>query len=37
MSTMRFIIDIRGIDANENNDLRVDLLGKNIRITVLKK
>ncbi len=30
------IIDIRGIDANENNDLRVDLLGKDIHITVLK-
>jgi len=30
------IIDIRGIDAIENNDLRVDLLNKDIRITVLK-
>ncbi|MBT4524156.1 MAG: 50S ribosomal protein L10 [Phycisphaerae bacterium] len=30
------IIDIRGIDANENNNLRVDLLDKNIHITVLK-
>lgn len=30
------IVDIRGIDANENNDLRVDLLGKDIHITVLK-
>ena len=30
------VVDIRGIDANENNDLRVDLLGKNIHITVLK-
>ncbi len=30
------IIDIRGIDANENNDLRVDLHGKDIHITVLK-
>jgi len=30
------IIDIRGIDANENNDLRVDLLQKDIHITVLK-
>ncbi len=30
------IIDIRGIEANENNDLRVDLLGKDIHITVLK-
>ena len=30
------IIDIRGIDANQNNDLRVDLYGKDIHITVLK-
>jgi large subunit ribosomal protein L10 len=30
------VIDIRGIDANDNNDLRVDLLGKDIHITVLK-
>ncbi len=30
------IIDIRGIEANENNNLRVDLLGKDIHITVLK-
>ena len=30
------IIDIRGIDANDNNDLRVDLFGKDIHITVLK-
>lgn len=30
------IVDIRGIDANTNNELRVDLLGKDIRITVLK-
>jgi large subunit ribosomal protein L10 len=30
------IIDIRGIDANDNNKLRVDLLGKDIHITVLK-
>ncbi|MBC8201162.1 MAG: 50S ribosomal protein L10 [Planctomycetes bacterium] len=30
------VIDIRGIEANENNDLRVDLLGKDIHITVLK-
>ena len=30
------IVDIRGIDANENNDMRVDLLGKDIHITVLK-
>ncbi len=30
------IIDIRGIEANENNDLRVDLLNKDIHITVLK-
>jgi large subunit ribosomal protein L10 len=30
------IIDIRGIEANTNNELRVDLLRKDIRITVLK-
>ncbi len=30
------IIDIRGIEANENNNLRVDLLNKDIHITVLK-
>ncbi|MGY8757231.1 MAG: 50S ribosomal protein L10 [Phycisphaerales bacterium] len=30
------IVDIRGIDAIENNDLRVDLLGKDIHVTVLK-
>jgi large subunit ribosomal protein L10 len=30
------IIDIRGIEANDNNDLRIDLLGKDIHITVLK-
>tara|TARA_B100000959_G_scaffold280583_1_gene342679 strand:+ start:367 stop:912 length:546 start_codon:yes stop_codon:yes gene_type:complete len=30
------VVDIRGIGANENNDLRVDLLGKDIHITVLK-
>ena len=30
------VIDIRGIGANENNDLRVDLQGKDIHITVLK-
>jgi len=30
------VIDIRGIEANANNELRVDLLHKNIHITVLK-
>ena len=30
------LIDIRGIEANKNNDLRVDLLNKEIHITVLK-
>lgn len=30
------VIDIRGIDANQNNDFRVDLLNKHIRVTVLK-
>jgi len=34
--TDALIIDIRGIDANENNNLRVDLFGKDIHITVLK-
>ena len=30
------IIDIRGIEANDNNNLRIDLHGKDIHITVLK-
>jgi|TARA_B100000959_G_scaffold265362_1_gene306788 large subunit ribosomal protein L10 len=30
------VVDIRGIEANDNNDLRIDLLGKDIHITVLK-
>ena len=30
------LIDIRGIEANTNNELRVDLLKKDIHITVLK-
>ena len=30
--TDALIIDIRGIDANENNNLRVDLFGKDIHI-----
>ena len=30
------VIDIRGIEANTNNELRVDLQQKDIRITVLK-
>jgi large subunit ribosomal protein L10 len=30
------VVDIRGIDANENNDLRLDLQTKDIRITVIK-
>lgn len=30
------LIDIRGIEANKNNELRVDLLQKDIHITVLK-
>ena len=34
--TDALIIDIRGIDANENNKLRVDLFDKDIHITVLK-
>ena len=30
------LIDIRGIEANTNNELRIDLLQKDIHITVLK-
>lgn len=30
------LIDIRGIDANENNALRLDLARKDIRITIVK-
>ena len=30
------MVDIRGIDANANNSLRVDLIKKNIRVTVVK-
>ncbi|MHC4127637.1 MAG: 50S ribosomal protein L10 [Planctomycetota bacterium] len=30
------LIDIRGIDANENNALRLDLADKAIRVTVIK-
>ena len=30
------LVDLRGIDANTNNALRVDLAHKGIRITVLK-
>jgi len=30
------VVDLRGIDANENNNLRVDLLKKDIRVTVVK-
>ncbi len=30
------LIDIRGIDANDNNTLRLDLGKKDIRITVVK-
>jgi large subunit ribosomal protein L10 len=30
------VIDIRGIDANVNNDMRVDLQKKQIRVTVLR-
>ncbi len=30
------LIDIRGIDANENNVFRIDLARKDIRVTVLK-
>ena len=34
--TSGLLIDIRGIEANTNNELRVDLLKKGIHITVLK-
>jgi len=30
------IVDIRGIDANDNNELRTDLANKQIRVTVIK-
>ena len=30
------IVDIRGIEANKNNELRLDLAEKNIRVTVIK-
>ena len=30
------LIDLRGIDANENNALRLDLAAKSIRVTVVK-
>lgn len=30
------LVSIRGIPANENNDLRIDLLKKDIRITVIR-
>jgi len=30
------LIDVRGIDANDNNSLRLDLAKKDIRITVVK-
>jgi len=30
------LIDIRGMDANENNALRLDLGAKNIRVTIVK-
>ncbi|MHC4446491.1 MAG: 50S ribosomal protein L10 [Planctomycetota bacterium] len=30
------LIDIRGIDANENNAFRIDLAKKDIRVTVIK-
>ncbi len=30
------LIDIRGVDANENNALRLDLGAKNIRVTIVK-
>mgnify|MGYP002879934511 FL=1 len=30
------LIDIRGIPANDNNELRLDLLKKDIRITVIR-
>ncbi len=34
--TEAMIIDVRGIEANENNRLRSELAGKQIRITVVK-
>lgn len=34
--TEAVVVDIRGIKANENNSLRMDLLSKDIRVTVIK-
>ena len=34
--TSGLLIDIRGIKATTNNELRIDLLQKDIHITVLK-
>ncbi len=34
--TSAVLIDVRGIDANQNNALRTDLAGNGIRITVVK-
>jgi len=30
------VLDIRGIDANHTNEMRIDLLGKGVRVTVVK-
>ncbi len=30
------LIDVRGVDANENNEMRMDLQKKDIRITIIK-
>ena len=30
------VVDIRGIEANENNELRLELLKKDVRVTVVK-
>ena len=34
--TSGLLIDIRGVKATTNNELRIDLLQKDIHITVLK-
>jgi large subunit ribosomal protein L10 len=30
------VLDIRGIDANDTNEMRIDLLSKGVRVTVVK-
>lgn len=30
------VLDIRGVDANDTNEMRLDLLGKGVRVTVVR-